>query len=150
MPSPCSALFMQPHQPLPDLQPNPSQKETERLCQSTLKKAALGLRVDPFGLLTDHWSGQASGADTESVSILFVLETSESFSQHTVGIWLQINKLNEALISLISKEVGEKTVSLSAPVSNGFDCRRINCKDVKRLSPIGDNAMLQLNTTLFT
>ena len=146
MPSPCSALFMQPHQPLPDLQPNPSQKETERLCQSTLKKAALGLRVDPFGLLTDHWSGQASGADTESVSILFVLETSESFK----SIWLQINKLNEALISLIPKKVGEKTVGLSAPVSNGFDCRRINCKDVKRLSPIGDNAMLQLNTTLFT
>ena len=104
--------------------------------------------MDPFGLLTDHWSGQASGADTESVSILFVLETSESLSQHTVGFGF--NKLNKALLSLIPKEVGEKTVSLSAPVSNGFDCRRINCKDGERLSPIGDNAMLQLNTTLFT
>ena len=124
-----------------------SKSERDRKTLSKyLEKAALGLRVDPFGLLTDHWSGQASGADTESVSILFVLETSESFK----SIWLQINKLNEALISLIPKKVGEKTVGLSAPVSNGFDCRRINCKDVKRLSPIGDNAMLQLNTTLFT
>ena len=122
-----------------------STKSKSERDRKTLSKY-LGLRVDPFGLLTDHWSGQASGADTESVSILFVLETSESFK----SIWLQINKLNEALISLIPKKVGEKTVGLSAPVSNGFDCRRINCKDVKRLSPIGDNAMLQLNTTLFT